>query len=128
MQRRAAEFFAGIGLMRMGLDREGWTTVWANDLDEKKWEMYRSNFNEGACEFVLDDVHKVEGKDIPDIELATASFPCNDLSLAGARHGLAGTNSSAFPNGFDTGKKLGEKGHGQVTAPLRFDLQRTPVI
>ena len=36
MQMRAAEFFAGIGLMRMGLDREGWTTVWANDLDEKK--------------------------------------------------------------------------------------------
>jgi DNA (cytosine-5)-methyltransferase 1 len=33
---RAAEFFAGIGLMRMGLDREGWTTVWSNDLDEKK--------------------------------------------------------------------------------------------
>jgi len=96
MQQRAAEFFAGIGLMRMGLDNEGWTTVWANDLDEKKWEMYRANFNEGACEFVLEDVHKVEGKDIPDIELATASFPCNDLSLAGSRHGLAGTNSSAF--------------------------------
>lgn len=47
MQRRAAEFFAGIGLMRMGLDMEGWKTVWANDLDEKKWEMYRDNFNEG---------------------------------------------------------------------------------
>jgi len=43
MQPRAAEFFAGIGLMRMGLDREGWSTVWANDMDEKKWEMYRAN-------------------------------------------------------------------------------------
>jgi len=94
--RRAAEFFAGIGLMRMGLDSEGWTTAWANDIDEKKWEMYRANFNAAACEFVLDDVHKVDGGDIPDIELATASFPCNDLSLAGARHGLAGTQSSAF--------------------------------
>ena len=82
--------------MRMGLDEEGWATVWANDLDEKKWEMYRDNFNEGDCEFVLDDVHNVNGKDIPDIELATASFPCNDLSLAGARHGLAGSQSSAF--------------------------------
>jgi site-specific DNA-cytosine methylase len=44
MPKRAAEFFAGIGLLRMGLDAEGWTTVWANDLDEKKWEMYRENF------------------------------------------------------------------------------------
>jgi DNA (cytosine-5)-methyltransferase 1 len=109
MPRRAAEFFAGIGLMRMGLDAEGWTTVWANDLDEKKWEMYRANFNEGTCEFVLDDVHKVEGKDIPDIELATASFPCNDLSLAGARHGLAGTHSSAFWGFMDAIKGMGKR-------------------
>lgn len=109
MQLRAAEFFAGIGLMRMGLDKEGWTTVWANDLDEKKWEMYRANFNDGACEFVLDDVHNVEGKDIPDVELATASFPCNDLSLAGARHGLAGTNSSAFWGFVDAIKGMGKR-------------------
>lgn len=109
MPKRAAEFFAGIGLMRMGLDKEGWTTVWANDLDEKKWEMYRDNFNEGACEFVLDDVHKIEGKDIPDIDLATASFPCNDLSLAGARHGLAGTHSSAFWGFISALKAMGKR-------------------
>lgn len=107
--RRAAEFFAGIGLMRLGLDKEGWTTAWANDIDEKKWEMYRENFNDGACEFVLDDVHKVNGKDIPDIELATASFPCNDLSLAGARHGLAGTQSSAFWGFIDAIKGMGKR-------------------
>lgn len=109
MPKRAAEFFAGIGLMRMGLDGEGWTTVWANDLDEKKWEMYRSNFNDEACEFVLDDVHKIDGKDIPDIELATASFPCNDLSLAGARHGLAGTHSSAFWGFIEAIKGMGKR-------------------
>lgn len=109
MNQRAAEFFAGIGLMRMGLDREGWTTVWANDLDEKKWEMYRDNFEKGACDFVLDDVHKIDGKDIPDIELATASFPCNDLSLAGARHGLAGTQSSAFWGFIDAIKGMGKR-------------------
>lgn len=109
MERRAAEFFAGIGLMRMGLDEEGWTTVWANDLDEKKWEMYRDNFNDSACEFVLDDVHKVDGNDIPDIDLATASFPCNDLSLAGSRHGLAGTQSSAFWGFIDALKGMGKR-------------------
>jgi len=109
MNQRAAEFFAGIGLMRMGLDHEGWTTVWANDLDEKKWEMYRDNFAEGVCDFVLDDVHQIDGKDIPDIELATASFPCNDLSLAGARHGLAGTQSSAFWGFIDAIKGMGKR-------------------
>ncbi|MBE7495104.1 MAG: DNA (cytosine-5-)-methyltransferase [Verrucomicrobiaceae bacterium] len=109
MQLRAAEFFAGIGLMRMGLERAGWSTVWANDIDEKKWEMYRANFNEGSCEFVLGDVHNIDGKDIPDIDLATASFPCNDLSLAGARHGLAGTQSSAFWGFIDTIKGMGRR-------------------
>ena len=109
MELRAAEFFAGIGLMRMGLDREGWSTVWANDIDEKKWEMYRANFNDGACEFVLGDVHEINGMDIPDIDLATASFPCNDLSLAGARHGLAGTQSSAFWGFIDAIKSMGHR-------------------
>lgn len=109
MQKRAAEFFAGIGLMRLGLDKEGWTTAWANDIDEKKWEMYRANFNEGASEFVVGDVHEVHGKDMPDIELATASFPCNDLSLAGSRNGLAGTHSSAFWGFINVLETMGER-------------------
>lgn len=109
MQKRAAEFFAGIGLMRMGLDREGWTTVWANDIDEKKWEMYRANFPEKESELVRGDVHKIAAKDIPDIDLATASFPCNDLSLAGARHGLAGSHSSAFWGFVDALKGMGKR-------------------
>jgi DNA (cytosine-5)-methyltransferase 1 len=40
----AAEYFAGIGLMRMGLDQAGWKTVFANDIDEKKKEMYCYQF------------------------------------------------------------------------------------
>jgi len=31
--KTVAEFFAGIGLMRMGLDGAGWSTVWANDIE-----------------------------------------------------------------------------------------------
>lgn len=109
MIKRVAEFFAGIGLMRMGLENEGWSTVWANDLDEKKWEMYQHHFGDEGCEFVRGDVHDVRGAEIPDIELATASFPCNDLSLAGARHGLAGSHSSAFWGFIDAIKGMGNK-------------------
>jgi DNA (cytosine-5)-methyltransferase 1 len=109
MEKRVAEFFAGIGLMRMGLDQAGWKTVWANDIDEKKWEMYRENYNEGRSEFILGDVHDIKGPDLPDIELATASFPCNDLSLAGSRHGLAGTHSSAFWGFIETIKGMGNR-------------------
>jgi DNA (cytosine-5)-methyltransferase 1 len=90
-----AEFFAGIGLMRVGLERAGWQIVFANDIDEDKQRMYRDQFGDSG-EFILGDVHKLEPSEIPDIALATASFPCNDLSLAGAREGLAGAQSSAF--------------------------------
>lgn len=94
--KTVAEFFAGIGLMRLGLERAGWDTVWANDIDEDKLEIYQGHFPDASEHFVLGDVHKVDAVDFPDVTLATASFPCNDLSLAGARKGLAGTHSSAF--------------------------------
>ena len=81
------EFFAGIGLMRIGLERAGWRIAFANDIDEDKQRMYRDHFGDSE-EFVLGDVHKLDASQIPDISLATASFPCNDLSLAGARRGL----------------------------------------
>ena len=94
-QKTVAEFFAGIGLMRLGLEQAEWQTVYANDIDEKKWEMYRDHFGDDGT-FHLGDVHEVDPVSIPNVDLATASFPCNDLSLAGARKGLAGAQSSAF--------------------------------
>lgn len=94
--KTAAEFFAGIGLMRLGLERAGWETVWANDIDQDKMEIYRGHFPDASEHFVFGDVHKIDPADFPDVTLATASFPCNDLSLAGARKGLAGIHSSAF--------------------------------
>lgn len=91
-----AEFFAGIGLMRLGLEKEGWKVVFANDIDKQKEEMYRGNFSDADRHFKSGDINALIPSDIPRFNLATASFPCNDLSLAGARAGLGGTNSSAF--------------------------------
>ncbi len=95
-ERTAAEFFAGIGLMRMGLERAGWNVIWANDIDEDKMRMHQGHFTDDGAHFCLGDVHSLDPNDIPTVSLATASFPCNDLSLAGARRGLAGQHSSAF--------------------------------
>jgi DNA (cytosine-5)-methyltransferase 1 len=92
---RAAEFFAGIGLVRLALERQGWEVVFANDIDPAKAEMYRHNWPEND-HLVLDDIHKLSPDQIPDCELFTASFPCNDLSIAGKWEGLNGKESSAF--------------------------------
>jgi DNA (cytosine-5)-methyltransferase 1 len=96
MKLTVAEFFAGIGLMRLGLERAGWSTVWANDICPDKQRMYHGHFDARDSHFVLGDVHTLNGADVPDVTLATASFPCTDLSLAGARRGLAGEHSGAF--------------------------------
>jgi DNA (cytosine-5)-methyltransferase 1 len=93
---RFAEFFAGIGLVRMGLERAGWRCVFANDIDASKHQMYRSQFPDADTHFLLGDVRRVSAAHIPEAELATASFPCADLSLAGGRAGLSGAQSSAL--------------------------------
>src|SRR5437870_5173835 len=103
-----AEFFAGIGLMRIGLEKGGWRITFANDIDEDKWQMYKDHFGDTG-EFVRGDVHELDAAALPDFALATASFPCNDLSLAGARKGLAGDQSSAFWGFIDVLKKMGSR-------------------
>lgn len=91
-----AEFFAGIGLIRMGLERKGWSIAFANDIDPQKYEMYNHHFGDAEQHLLLDDIHAIPAERVPSVTLATASFPCNDLSLAGSRHGLSGKESSAF--------------------------------
>ena len=108
-ERTAAEFFVGIGLMRMGLERAGWNVIWANDIDEDKMHMHQGHFTNDDAHFCLGDVHSLDPDDIPTVSLATASFPCNDLSLAGARRGLAGQHSGAFWGFIDAMKGMGNR-------------------
>lgn len=95
-QRTFAEFFAGIGLMRIGLEKQGWSIAYANDIDPQKYEIYLEYFGDADTHFHLGDIHKISAESIPTVTMATASFPCNDLSLAGARAGLGGKQSSAY--------------------------------
>ncbi|WP_037184816.1 DNA cytosine methyltransferase [Rhodococcoides fascians] len=88
------EFFAGVGLARMGLDLAGFETAWANDISPDKAAMYRAQFGDDVM--VVGDINDVDAADLPRVELAWASSPCTDLSLAGNRTGLAGVQSSAF--------------------------------
>jgi DNA (cytosine-5)-methyltransferase 1 len=88
------EFFAGGGMARLGLEA-GWDCLFANDFDAAKAAAYRDNFDGGH--FVEGDVWGLTAADLPDAaDLAWASSPCQDFSLAGARAGLAGGRSSAL--------------------------------
>src|SRR5271157_718209 len=93
-RRTVVELFAGIGLVRYALEASNWKTVFANDNDPQKFDMYAANF----CEAPFDQrsIREIVGGEIPTSVLLTASFPCNDLSVAGARGGLNGNHSSTF--------------------------------
>lgn len=97
----AIEFFAGIGLARLGLEQAGFQVLWSNDYEPDKKAMYEAHFNDAergtGHTFHLGDVGAVKAAHLPaGATLAWASSPCTDLSLAGGRAGLAGTESGAF--------------------------------
>jgi len=90
-----AEFFSGIGLVRLALEPLGWRCVFANDVDPQKAAIYRQNF--AAAALRVADIFTLRAAAVPAAaRLWTASFPCTDLSLAGKRAGLAGHHSGAF--------------------------------
>lgn len=82
---RFLEFFAGSGLVAEGLDGI-FRSVWANDICAKKARVYASNHD--AAHFCLGSIEKVSGSELPHAELSWASFPCQDLSLAGPSGGI----------------------------------------
>lgn len=104
-----AEFFAGIGLVRMGLEKHGWEITFANDHDPLKYEMYRSQFPDAGQHFLLDDINTIDAAQVPTVTMATASFPCNDLSLAGARAGINGSHSGTFWHFIRILEEMGER-------------------
>ncbi|WP_275099854.1 DNA cytosine methyltransferase [Sedimenticola hydrogenitrophicus] len=88
------EFFAGGGMARAGLGPE-WDCLFANDFDSKKAASYAANW--GADHLHVGDVAALTTDDLPGhADLAWASFPCQDLSLAGAGAGLKGDRSGTF--------------------------------
>ncbi len=107
----AAEFFAGIGLVRAGLERAGIDVMWANDIEPVKHAVYAANFD--SAHYFLGDVRSVQACSVPSVDIATASFPCVDLSLAGNRKGLEGEQSGLF---FEFSRILREM--GERTPPV----------
>src|SRR5271165_6425372 len=86
-KRTFLEFFAGGGMARAGLG-ESWRCLFANDFDRMKVATYEANWGLGDIRHT--DVASLALSDLPAqaVDLAWASFPCQDLSLAGSYRGL----------------------------------------
>ncbi|MEZ5960474.1 MAG: DNA cytosine methyltransferase [Hyphomonadaceae bacterium] len=103
------EFFAGGGLARLGLEPD-FACTFANDIEPAKAAAYRTAFPPGD-DMHQGDIWKLTPSKLPGrAALAWASFPCQDLSLAGARRGLAAPRSGAFWGFHALMEKLGDEG------------------
>lgn len=120
--RTFLEFFAGGGMARAGLG-EGWRCLFANDFDPAKANAYAAAWGrngERPPELRVGDVGDLTTHDLPAerADLAWASFPCQDLSLAGNGAGLAGGRSGSFLPFYLLMKGLREDGRAPRTIVL----------
>jgi DNA (cytosine-5)-methyltransferase 1 len=113
------ELFAGIGLFRRGLEAApgNWRCLLANDIDAHKCTIYRAQY--GACDLVQEDIAFLGADRIPGHpDFLTGSFPCQDLSLAGNRLGLAGERSGQALHFFRLVRELQQQNRSPHTLVL----------
>jgi DNA (cytosine-5)-methyltransferase 1 len=91
--------FAGVGGFDLAMQRQGVKVVASVEIDKKCQEVLAHRFPESK---IFDDVTTVKGEDLinagftPSTGIITGGFPCQDLSVAGKRAGLAGARSGLF--------------------------------
>jgi DNA (cytosine-5)-methyltransferase 1 len=89
-----AELFAGAGGMSIGLEAAGWTCVAHAEIEPHARAVLRKQWPDVP---LYGDVTQLDGRQFKGITMLTGGSPCQDLSIAGKRAGMAdGTRSSLF--------------------------------
>jgi DNA (cytosine-5)-methyltransferase 1 len=88
---RHASFFSGVGGLDLGFERAGIHTVSVSEIDPYANAVLAERFPDAPN---LGSITEVEADDIPEADIWSGGFPCQDLSVAGKRAGFAGKRSS----------------------------------
>jgi DNA (cytosine-5)-methyltransferase 1 len=83
---KTIDLFAGVGGIRLGFEKAGFETVFANDFDEPCKKTYDLNFK--RSKLVVEDIKKIGIEDLPEFDFILGGFPCQAFSIAGHRHGF----------------------------------------
>lgn len=83
------DLFAGVGGIRIGFERAGFETVFANDFDPYCKATYDLNFKE--VPLTIADVAKIKSSSLPSCDILLGGFPCQPFSIAGYRRGFLDT-------------------------------------
>ncbi|CDM94311.1 MAG: DNA cytosine methyltransferase [Limnospira maxima] len=85
--------FSGCGGMDLPFHRAGFQVVWAIDCNEAACQTFRRNISENiAC----DNIQEIEITKVPQADLITGGFPCQDFSMIWKRPGLTGTRGNLY--------------------------------
>jgi len=90
---KAIDLFAGIGGVRLGLEKAGFEVSYSNDIDKYCEQTFNANFPE---QLDRKDIRSVNPKDIPDHDLLAGGFPCQPFSLAGLKKGFSDPRGDLF--------------------------------
>ena len=85
--------FDGIGGWQLAALRNGVKPLWSSEIDPFPASITKKHFPDTIQ---LGDVTKINGAEIPPVDIICAGSPCQDLSIAGRREGLNGKRSGLF--------------------------------
>lgn len=88
-----ADFCAGIGGFRIGLEKLGWKCVFSCDIDPNCEQTYAHNFGQSYDEY---DIFDIDPRTLPYFDVLCAGFPCQPFSIAGKQLGLADPRGTVF--------------------------------
>lgn len=83
---KTIDLFAGVGGIRLGFEKAGFETMFANDFDEKCKITYDLNFP--TSKLIVEDIRKIGIDDLPKFNFLLGGFPCQAFSIAGYRQGF----------------------------------------
>ena len=89
------EAFAGVGSQRMALKNLGIEHKVVGICEIDKFALKSYEAIHGDCPN-FGDISKIDVNDLPDMDLFTYSFPCQDLSIAGKQKGLGENTRSGL--------------------------------
>jgi len=90
---RFVSFFAGIGGIDLGLERAGHECVGQVEIDPFCLKVLAKHWPDT---WRHDDILTLKAGHIPEADLWTGGFPCQDISTAGKRAGIHGKRSGLF--------------------------------
>lgn len=94
--------FDGIGVFPLAAKLNGITPVWASEIEAAPISITKYRFPDMVH---LGDITKLNGGEIPAVDVITFGSPCQNLSQIGNRAGLLGQSPACFSMLYESSKK-----------------------